>query len=125
MCAPRLKANLTNSQQTIQDILVMFMLKTSPSENMPGRCFIGDRRLLNFNENMYCYNGKLLSVLEVPTVYAYCCYIDAEIGELGQCNIGLSMTGSKVSCVINVNFVLLEISIQNITLDSSLIASIT
>ena len=108
MCAPRLKASVTESQQDILDIFVPLGIRIHfiYLENMPGRCFIGDRRLLNFNENMYCYNGKLLSVLEVPTVYVYCCYIDVgdAIIQRGQCNIGLSMTGSKVSCVIIVTF---------------------
>ena len=68
MCAPRLKTELTAFQQFIQATFIRPGMPLLAFENMPGRCFIGDRRLQSFTENIYCSRGKLLSVLQVPII---------------------------------------------------------
>ena len=59
----------------------------SPYENMPGRCFIGDRSLQNFNEYNYCHESKFYIIInEIPQCnYKY----------IGTINKIISYTGIK------------------------------
>ena len=68
-----MQANLTVNQQIrlngdireIEDKIMRnetlgFFDTTTPYENMPGRCFIGERNLDQFIQQNYCYDGKFL-----------------------------------------------------------------
>ena len=53
----------------------------SAYENMPGRCFIGDRSLQNFNEYSYCHESKFYII----------------INEIPQCNYKYIATINKIN----------------------------
>lgn len=90
-----MQADLTPAQQANREMLLIFGLVTR-DENMPGRCFIGERNLDTFTQQDYCY-GSFYMVVEL--------FIDAtfviESDDLERCNIGAtSLTGAVVSCVV-------------------------
>ena len=68
-----MKANLTDNQQIrlngdileienkiMNNMTLTFFDTIPPYENMPGRCFIGERNLDQFIQQNYCYDGKFL-----------------------------------------------------------------
>ena len=63
-----MQADLTDTQQSrIDDVVNEIMnnpnndiVRTPIFENMPGRCFIGERNLNMFTQQNYCYESKLL-----------------------------------------------------------------
>ena len=63
-----MQADLTDTQQSrideevneIMNNLDIGIVLTPVFENMPGRCFIGERNLNTFTQQNYCYDSKLL-----------------------------------------------------------------
>ena len=59
VCSPRLRTGLVSTQETAQSFEIGFVTIFQARENMPGRCFFGDRSLQSFTAEEYCYDCML------------------------------------------------------------------
>ena len=60
VCSPRLRTGLVSTQEAAQSFEIGFGATIIQAlENMPGRCFFGDRSLQSFTAEEYCYDCML------------------------------------------------------------------